>query len=355
MGLALNVAVLLREWFLAAGAKGPVGTLGVMDVGFGDKTFLKVIGERTLWMRAERPMDVHHYFETCGLTELLSIDVSNYEGADVEFDLNSEQLPSDLQDRFGVVLNGGTLEHVFHVPNALSNITQMLRPGGLAVHILPMNNCVDHGFYQFSPTLLLDYYAAAKFDLLNSVSLHFGSQRPSAERWQVKPALPGSYGEGLLGMLDSRIAFHMFVARKKHDSLDRATPVQSLYSRKFAGTAPALDGIEWFSPFEMEDGRRLPSPTSLEFSLSSLTASGGLMWSCTLPASFPHGDDSASPISSSLALFEDGKLIGPAHSSHETIKTVGKGAYSHWGNALYFSSSDGSDPTSNGRLYTCKC
>ncbi|MBR1301742.1 methyltransferase domain-containing protein [Bradyrhizobium sp. AUGA SZCCT0042] len=135
MGLALNVAVLLREWFLAHEAKGPIGTLGVMDVGFTEKAFFKAIGKMSLWPSADRAMDARNYFERCGLTDLFSIDVSKYEGADFEFDLNSDDLPSELRGKFGVVLNGGTLEHVFHVPNALTNISRMLMPGGLAVHI----------------------------------------------------------------------------------------------------------------------------------------------------------------------------------------------------------------------------
>ncbi|MCK1519551.1 MULTISPECIES: class I SAM-dependent methyltransferase [unclassified Bradyrhizobium] len=351
MGLALNVAVLLREWFLAHNIKGPVVTLGVMDCGFTEKMFRGALGKLSFWPRADQPMDARGYFEACGLTELSSVDVSKYEGADFEFDLNNENLPLELSGKFGVALNGGTLEHVFHVPNALTNITRMLRPGGLAVHILPMNNCVDHGFYQFSPTLMLDYYAAAKFDVLHSASLLFGAQAPGT--WQIRPALAGSFGEGILGTLDSRIAFHMFAARKRPDSLDKAVPMQSLYGRKFTGSSPS-NSIEWFPPFEMKDGHRTATGKPREIQISSPAASAGLMWAFVLPDHVPLGDSSSNPIASSLALFEDGKLIGPPHSSHDTIQKIGCGAYSHWNNALYFSSSDGTDPTTNGRTYVCK-
>jgi SAM-dependent methyltransferase len=352
MGLALNVAVLLREWLLAREAAGPVVTLGVMDCGFTEKTFFKAIGKMSLWPRADQPMNARGYFEACGLPELSSLDVSKYEGADFEFDLNDESLPAELLGKFGVVLNGGTLEHVFHVPNALTNITRLLKPGGLAVHILPMSNCVDHGFYQFSPTLLLDYYAAAKFDLLNSASLHFDTKAPGA--CVVKPALAGSFGEGLLGTLDSKIAFHVFAARKRSDSLDKAVPMQSLHGRKFTGETYASGSVEWFTSFEMANGCRVSSRKPIEISISSFTAQAGKMWSAALPDSAPRGDSSSEPIASSLALFEDGELLGPPHSAHETVQKIGRGAYSHWETALYFSSSDGSDPNTNGRRYVCK-
>ena len=52
-----------------------------------------------------------------------------------------------------------------------------------------------------------------------------------------------------------------------------------------------------------------------------------------------------------LRLLENGKPLGPAHALHEVIWTSGRGAFSHWGESLLFSSSDNSDPRTNGREY----
>lgn len=64
------------------------------------------------------------------------------------------------------------------------------------------------------------------------------------------------------------------------------------------------------------------------------------------------GDSESSPTSSTLKLYENGKELGPAHTSHKDIRLYGKGRFSHWGNSLYFSSSDNTDPRKNGRRYT---
>jgi pectate lyase len=64
------------------------------------------------------------------------------------------------------------------------------------------------------------------------------------------------------------------------------------------------------------------------------------------------GDSESSPTSSTLKLYENGKELGPAHSSHKSIRNYGRGRFSHWGNTLYFSSSDRTDPRKNGRIYT---
>jgi len=55
---------------------------------------------------------------------------------------------------------------------------------------------------------------------------------------------------------------------------------------------------------------------------------------------------------SGLMLFEDGRPLGPAHAVHDDIRKKGRGRYSHWTRGtLYFSTSDHSDPRTNGRTY----
>lgn len=54
---------------------------------------------------------------------------------------------------------------------------------------------------------------------------------------------------------------------------------------------------------------------------------------------------------SPLRLFEDGRPLGPGHSLHRQIRGAGSGAYSHWQTRLIFSTSDNSDPNTNGRSY----
>lgn len=65
----------------------------------------------------------------------------------------------------------------------------------------------------------------------------------------------------------------------------------------------------------------------------------------------PAGGDDMTQTASKLRLFEDGAEIGPAHSMHADIADMGEGRFSHWGEAIYFSSSDGTSPIDNGRQY----
>lgn len=64
------------------------------------------------------------------------------------------------------------------------------------------------------------------------------------------------------------------------------------------------------------------------------------------------GDSNSQPNVSTLRVFEDGKELGEAHSLHASIRSTGKGKFSHWGNSLIFSASDNTNPRTNGRTYT---
>lgn len=57
---------------------------------------------------------------------------------------------------------------------------------------------------------------------------------------------------------------------------------------------------------------------------------------------------------STLVLYEQGRPLGPAHSTHDEIRREGAGRFSHWGTALWLSSSDGTDPRTNGRSYVAQ-
>lgn len=65
-------------------------------------------------------------------------------------------------------------------------------------------------------------------------------------------------------------------------------------------------------------------------------------------------DTQVNATASQLRLFENGRRLGPAHTSHTEIKAEGHGRFSHWNDYIVFSSSDGSNPMTNGRSYTAR-
>lgn len=53
-----------------------------------------------------------------------------------------------------------------------------------------------------------------------------------------------------------------------------------------------------------------------------------------------------------MMLCEDGLPLGFAHAPHAQIEAYGGSRYSHWGDRLVFSSTDHSNPNTNGRRYS---
>ena len=73
------------------------------------------------------------------------------------FVILNKEVPLDCLEKFDVVIDAGTLEHLFITTTALSNIFSLLKPGGMYFFAAPRNGWVDHGFVQFSPTFYRDF------------------------------------------------------------------------------------------------------------------------------------------------------------------------------------------------------
>lgn len=91
-------------------------------------------------------------FAALGFSSCESLDASSWEGASIVHDLNTP-VPGHLVEAFDLVLDGGTLEHVFNFPSAIKNAMEMTSVGGALLIHACMNNLSGHGFYQFSPEL----------------------------------------------------------------------------------------------------------------------------------------------------------------------------------------------------------
>ena len=123
-----------------------------------------------------------------GAPAVSSIDNSDFEGATHVFDLGASG--PELPGPFDTLLDAGTLEHVFHLPNALANVSALVRPGGRIMHVLPANNQCGHGFWQFSPELFFSLYSPGRGYADTEVYV-VEVNRP-ARWWRVSPPTDGT-------------------------------------------------------------------------------------------------------------------------------------------------------------------
>ena len=111
------------------------------------------------------------FFSALGATCISSLDVSDYEGATIIHDLN-QPIPIELSQRFSVVHDGGTLQHVFNFPQALKNCMEMVRVGGHFTQVSNANNFMGFAFWQISPELIYRVFAPQNGFNIVAVLLH---------------------------------------------------------------------------------------------------------------------------------------------------------------------------------------
>ena len=94
-----------------------------------------------------------------------SVTAIDFHGTDqaLKLDLND---PIDLKRQFSVVMNLGTVEHVFNIAQAFKTIHDHTMSDGLMIHGLPFSGWVDHGFYSFNPTFYWDLVAANGYTMM---------------------------------------------------------------------------------------------------------------------------------------------------------------------------------------------
>lgn len=206
--------------------------------------------------KEKKCIDDVSFFSALGFNSIESTDNSDHESADIILDLN-KPIPKELYGKYDTIIDGGTLEHIYNVPNVLKNIHDMLKVGGRIIHIVPSASFyfIDHGFYMFSPTLFNDYYVSNKYTIEKSYVLTF-------DRWRMADGIHNiyQYDRTLIEYItrwngDSSGIF--FVATKNNESTSDVIPQQGMY-------------VEQWSRKKQNDGHeyaRYTSPESSSYKL----------------------------------------------------------------------------------------
>jgi len=164
-----------------------------------------------------------------GFNSVDSIDCNDYEGCTIVHDLNKD-IPSELYNKYDLIYDGGTSEHIFNFPKVLENYNKMLKVGGRLIHALPTSNWVDHGFYMFSPILFHDYYSANKWEIIDSL---LTKRTPKDKLREVYQYVPGCLKYHSDGRLNKDTYEIFFIARKTPESTYDAPVQQDCYLQQW--------------------------------------------------------------------------------------------------------------------------
>ena len=185
MGLtALHLEVLVDE-AKQRPFSGRVVTCGVLDSNITFSSLYRRAAEEGVTLRKIHPrlspnpsqfpagcLHSASVLEMLGFDEVVAMDASDFEGAEITLDLNQEDTPKDLVGTADLVLEAGTLEH----------LVRIVKTGGRILHTSPASNFIDHGFYSFSPTFFFDFYRQNGFRLETLEVWRYGENADLAYR-----------------------------------------------------------------------------------------------------------------------------------------------------------------------------
>jgi hypothetical protein len=168
-----------------------------------------------------------------------SYDYSDFESATHVHDMN-QPIGPECKEGYSVVLDGGTLEHIFNFPTAIRNCMEMVRLGGHYLAITPANNFFGHGFYQFSPELYFTVLSPENGFEIESMVAFEDVERPV---WHevANPRLTGAR----VTLQNDKPVYLLVVARRiACRPIFERTPQQSDYVPRWTGEAPGEASAE---------------------------------------------------------------------------------------------------------------
>ncbi len=234
---ALNLLYHTRESHDFRGALLQLGRQSVFITNEVAKNVAKAFGQENRLTKIHGSfLDDQALFGALGFSTVESIDYSDGERPTHLHDMNLP-VPSHLHNKYDVIYDGGTLEHIFNLPQSLKNIHAMLKNGGIVIHHSPSCNFVDHGFYSFSPTMFYDFYSQNKWDILQmylveNKKIHNDFSRPI----KIYDYVPGGIRHlsmGGWGGVD-KLLMVWCVAKKTTNSSCNVIPQQSMYLQKWS-------------------------------------------------------------------------------------------------------------------------
>jgi hypothetical protein len=203
-------------------------------------------------LRATNNWRFDAFARALGAKNVSACDASAYEGAQLVHDLNLP-VPAEMKERFDVVIDGGTLEHVFNFPVAIANCMEMVKTGGHLILFTPVNNYMGHGFYQFSPELFYRVLSPENgFEVKRMIALDdnvgessiFGVRYPfpiTGPWYEVSD--PAQIHSRVTLTNDQSVILMVLALKKARVPIFRTTPQQSDYVPQWqaAGDTPAGD------------------------------------------------------------------------------------------------------------------
>jgi SAM-dependent methyltransferase len=254
MGLSVHVAEMLIREHLYKPLPTVVHTVGRLVMGFSFEEIsaafhrvgvqphpVKVEIDRATKeatvgiMAGKNPITDRTFFGMLGVQEVCAIDISNYEGASIIWDM-CRPVPDTMADMIEFVVGGSTLDNVWDPAQYMRNMARMLKPGGRMLEINHGNDRVGP-YVILPPAWYFDFFCINRFADCKTYVLEYDYDllEDSYSAHLYKMLVPYNpqqqVGWGLIeNFEDDRFIHTVLVLAEKgpHSTYDQA-PVQAPY------------------------------------------------------------------------------------------------------------------------------
>jgi hypothetical protein len=138
----------------------PTGQWGVLE--FGNQRF------DAPGIAPGAPSTVREFYLALGFQSYVAVDTNTEKDAvigDLNFPLTRQEGEA-FKNRYALVTNIGTGEHVFNQASVFQNAHDMCQVGGVMLHQLPCSPWVNHGFFNYNPILFRDLALANGYEVI---------------------------------------------------------------------------------------------------------------------------------------------------------------------------------------------
>jgi len=140
------------------------------------------------------------------------------------FDFNLDiQNELNFMQKFDVVTNFGTTEHIFNQYAAFNNIHKLCKENGLMIHSLPIQGAYEHGLYNYHPNFFYSLASENKYKIE-----YFGLRHKNLNSYSLVD-IDDTIIDNFLSNINAIDVFGAFVIFRKTNNDSFKVPFQGRY------------------------------------------------------------------------------------------------------------------------------
>lgn len=110
------------------------------------------LGSQQIYDLPNKPSAKQTFIERYKIDSYTDFDINDK--AQIILDLTKE-IPTDYIEKYDMVVDSGTLEHIFDQKSAFENAYKMCKIGGTIVHIQGIKNLWNHSLFSYQPKIFI--------------------------------------------------------------------------------------------------------------------------------------------------------------------------------------------------------